>query len=76
MYGAASCVVVADKIFEPDAENKAVFRVKGDSKSPGPVAKTDLEDLSTDDETILLAAKSCPTKAIFIYDEKGKQIYP
>ena len=74
--GAASCVVVADKIFELDTENKAVFKVRSGSKSPGPVAKTDLEDSSTDDETILLAAKSCPTKAVFIYDENGKQIYP
>jgi ferredoxin len=27
-------------------------------------------------ETILMAAESCPTKAIFLYDEEGKQIYP
>ena len=74
--GAASCVVVADKIFELDAENKAVFKIKGGSKSPGPVVRKDSEDSSTDDETILLAAKSCPTKAVFIYDENGKQIYP
>ena len=53
-----------------------MFKIKGGSKSPGPVVRKDLEDSSTDDETILLAAKSCPTKAVFIYDENGKQIYP
>ena len=29
-----------------------------------------------DAETTLMAAESCPTKAIFLYDEEGKQIYP
>lgn len=58
--GAASCVVVADKVFELDKENKAVVK-----NSKG-----------ANDETILLAAKSCPTRAIFLYDESGKQIYP
>lgn len=58
--GAASCVVVAGETFELDAENKAVV------KNPK----------GNDEETILLGAKSCPTKAIFIYDENDKQIYP
>jgi len=32
----------------------------------------------TDDEmeTILLGAQSCPTLAIFIFDEAGKQLFP
>ncbi|OGZ45634.1 MAG: hypothetical protein A3C84_05265 [Candidatus Ryanbacteria bacterium RIFCSPHIGHO2_02_FULL_48_12] len=58
--GAASCVAVAPGVFELDGENKAVVR---DSKG-------------ADDETILLAAQSCPTKAIIVYDEEGNQIYP
>ena len=58
--GAASCVVIAPGTFQLDAENKAY-----------------LVDLNGHDaETILLAAESCPTKAIFLYDEEGKQIYP
>lgn len=57
---AASCVAIADKVFELDAESKAVVK----------------DPKGADDETILLAAKSCPTKAIFLYDEAGKQIYP
>jgi ferredoxin len=36
----------------------------------------DSESQWSDAETVLLAAKSCPTKAIFVYDEEGKQIYP
>lgn len=58
--GAASCVAVAPDVFELDEENKAVV------KNPK----------AADDETILLAAESCPTRAIIVYDEDGNQIYP
>lgn len=58
--GAASCVTIAPGTFKMDDENKAV-----------------LVNLEGDDaETILAGAESCPTKAIFLYDEEGKQIYP
>ena len=58
--GAASCIAVAPGVFELDAENKAVV----------------YNDKGADDETILLAAKSCPTQAILIFDEEGNQIFP
>lgn len=58
--GAASCSAVAPDVFELDKENKAVVR----------------NPKGADDETILLAAQSCPTKAIILYDEEGNQIYP
>lgn len=59
--GAASCVAVAPGTFELDAENIAI--VKPDATDP--------------DETKLLAAQSCPTKAIIITDiETGQQVYP
>ena len=58
--GAASCIAVAPGVFELDAENKAVV----------------YNDKGTDDETILLAAQSCPTQAILIFDEEGNQIFP
>lgn len=58
--GAASCIAVAPDVFELDNENKAVV------KNP----------TGADDETLLLAAQSCPTKAIILYDEQGNQIYP
>ncbi len=58
--GAASCIAVAPGVFELDSENKAVV----------------YNDKGTDDETILLAAKSCPTQAILIFNEEGNQLYP
>lgn len=58
--GAATCAVIAGKTFEMDDENKAVV-LDGEWDEP---------------ETILMGAESCPTKAIFLYDEEGEQIYP
>ena len=58
--GAATCVVLAPGVFQMDDENKAY-----------------LVDLNgADAETTLAAAESCPTKAVFLYDEEDKQIYP
>ncbi len=58
--GAASCVVIAPGTFQMDEENKAY-----------------LVDIDAHDaETLKMAAESCPTKAIFLYDEEGKQVYP
>lgn len=59
--GAASCVALAPLAFELDDEGKAVVL---DSVSE-----------STDDE-LLDGAKSCPTDAIIVEDETGKQIWP
>ncbi len=58
--GAASCVAVASKTFKLDDQNKAV------------VLTGDLDD----DQAILLAAQSCPTAAIEVYDQDGKKIWP
>ena len=58
--GAASCIAVAPGVFTLDGENKAVV----------------YNDKGADDETILLAAKSCPTQAILLFDEEGNQMYP
>lgn len=58
--GAASCIAIAPGVFKLDEENKAVVY---DAKG-------------ADDETILLAAQSCPTRAIILFDEDGNQIYP
>jgi len=58
--GAATCVTIAPGTFQMDEENKAI-----------------LVNIAGDDaETILMGAESCPTKAIFLYDDEGKQIYP
>ena len=58
--GAAPCVTVAPGVFQLDDENKAYI----------------VDQKGADDETILLAAQSCPVQAILVYDETGKQIYP
>jgi ferredoxin len=58
--GAATCVTIAPGVFQLDEENKAYL--------------VDLH--GADAETILMAAESCPTKAIFLYDEDGNQVYP
>jgi len=59
--GAASCVAISPKVFQLDSENKAVI----------PEGATDAE------ANILMAAQSCPTKAIEIFDtETNKKILP
>lgn len=59
--GAASCVAVSPNIFQLDSENKAVVQ-EGRNDVP---------------ENIMLAAQSCPTKAIVIFDtETNKQVWP
>ncbi len=58
--GAASCIAIAPGVFTLDEENKAVV----------------INEKGADDETILLAAQSCPTKAIILFDKEGNQIYP
>ena len=59
--GAATCVAISPATFQLDNENKAVVQP----------ASTDVP------ENILMAAQSCPTKAIIITDvETGRQIWP
>ena len=60
--GAASCVAVAPKTFKLDDQNKAVV-----------IQQTG--DPDTDDE-ILLAAQSCTTAAIEVFNPSGKKIWP
>ena len=74
--GAASCIAVAPSAFELDPDNKAVLRRRAAPPTSEVTARTDLKDQTIDDETLLLAAKSCPTQAIIVFDEDGKQIYP
>ena len=58
--GAASCIAVAPGTFQLDDENLA-FLVDPDE---------------CDDEMLLLAAQSCPTNAISVYDAEGNKIWP
>lgn len=59
--GAASCIAVSPNIFKFDNENKAIIQ-EGNQDTP---------------ENILMAAQSCPTKAIIIIDtETNTQVWP
>lgn len=58
--GANSCVVVAPGVFQLDEENLAYV----------------VDPDSTDEDTIKLAAESCPVLAVLLYDENGKQLFP
>lgn len=58
--GAATCVAIAPDVFELDDEMKATVK----------------NQTGADEETIMDAAKSCPTLAIYIYDDADKQIFP
>lgn len=73
--GAASCVTIAPETFQLNDENKAVVLDHG--TEPGGRVYERVMDVSEDEkETIILAAQSCPTLAIFIFDEDGKQLFP
>lgn len=74
--GAASCVAVYPEVFALDDENKAVILQKAGVTTS---EKTDVDMLdvtAVDDDLLLLAAQSCPTLAIFLYDQEGTQVYP
>jgi ferredoxin len=58
--GAATCSAIAPDVFELDDEMKATVK----------------DPHGASDETILEAAQSCPTLAIYIYDDADKQIFP
>ncbi|HRY90831.1 MAG TPA: ferredoxin [Candidatus Gracilibacteria bacterium] len=58
--GAAPCVAVAPGVFQLDDEGKAYI----------------VDPKGADEATIKLAAEACPVRAIFLYDDSGKQIYP
>lgn len=58
---AASCVAFSPDTFELDAEKKAVIKEASQDTA----------------ENLLLAAQSCPTKAIILVDtETGEQVWP
>lgn len=73
--GAASCVTIAPETFQMNDENKANVLDHG-TEPGGPTYERWMEVTEDQMETILLGAQSCPTLAIFIYDEAGKQLFP
>ena len=58
--GAAPCVAVAPGVFQLDEEGKAYI----------------VDPNASDEDTLLMAAESCPVLAILLYDEKGERVYP
>ncbi len=58
--GATTCVAVAPGVFQMDKDNLAYVT----------------DPNSTDEDTILIAAQSCPVLAILLYDENNKIIFP
>lgn len=72
--GAAPCVSVAPKVFELDDEAKAI--VLPDAIEAENDNKIRIKTEAADDDTLLMAAQSCPVQAIFVYDDDGKQIFP
>lgn len=73
--GAASCVALEPKVFGLDAEAKAVVLNPSDSAKQYNEFVYEVDEAQA--ESILTAAKSCPTNAIIVEEvETGKQIYP
>lgn len=73
--GAASCVTIAPETFQLNDENKAYVLDHGTEPTPRTYERV-IEVTESEKETILLGAQSCPTLAIFIFDESGKQLFP
>ncbi len=57
---AVSCVAVAADLWELDDESKAVVK----------------DANAVDDATLVASAEACPTKAIYLYDNDGNQVFP
>jgi ferredoxin len=73
--GAASCVTIAPETFQMNEENKAWVLDHG-QEPDGHTYERWMEVTEDEKENIILAAQSCPTLAVFIFDEEGTQLFP
>lgn len=73
--GAASCVTVSPATFRMNEENKAYVLDHGEEPG-GPSYEREMEVTEGELDEIILAAQSCPTLAVFVYNEAGDQLYP
>lgn len=74
--GSASCVAIAAKTFVLDTEGKAVVLDPKGKEAAASERQRPAGGWADSDEAVLEAAKSCPTSAIILEDEEGKQVYP
>lgn len=72
--GAASCIVVAPEHFELNTEGKAEVKKSKDDHVLGYEMELEVDEQGK--EKIMDAARSCPTQAIMVFDETGKQLFP
>ncbi len=72
--GAESCVMVAPAVFALDPSELGGFR-----RGAEPLGMREVEERTVDSETVIVAAKSCPYRAIYVKDaETGDELagYP
>jgi len=74
--GAASCVAVYPEVFELDEENKAVLNLEDGKHTSEETDVTALNVERVDDESLMVAAQSCPVAAIYLYDQDGNKVFP
>lgn len=73
--GAASCVTIDPSTFEMNAENKAEVLDHGEAIG-GPSYERIIEMNEDEKDQMIMAAQSCPTLAIYVFDEEGNQLFP
>lgn len=69
---ASSCVAILPEVFELDDEGIAIIK----KEVVNPDGTIRIDEVKVTKQTLLDAAKSCPTEAIIIEDDDGKKIYP
>lgn len=73
--GAASCVTIDPDTFVMNLENKAEVLDHGHAED-GPKYERVIEVTEGEKDNMIMAAQSCPTLAITIFDEEGNKLYP
>ncbi len=73
--GAASCVVIDNTSFELNEDNRAYVLDHGEAPNE-PTYEREVEVTQEELDRVLMAAQSCPTMAVIVTDENGKQLYP
>jgi ferredoxin len=73
--GAASCVTIAPETFQLNDENKAYVLDHGTEPTARSYERV-VDVTQAEMDNIVLAAQSCPTLAVFVFDENGNQVFP